>query len=142
MEEDATAHVSVVAAASGVVLVASLALLIYRFSSHGDTVSEVAPSRSAPAQSTNGGVEDVKSAAAQVLVLYGTQTGTAERFAKKIGAEVSSRFSEQAHVHLADIEDFDFKAETPKVRVSALSRGNHCFQSARHCLFMPRGKVC
>lgn len=120
MEEDATAHVSVVAAASGVVLVASLALLIYRFSNHGDTVSEVAPSRSAPAQSTNGGVEDVKSAAAQVLVLYGTQTGTAERFAKKIGAEVSSRFSEQAHVHLADIEDFDFKAETPKADVLIL----------------------
>lgn len=45
----------------------------------------------------------------KVTLLYGTQTGTAERFSKQLKTEMSSRYGESNHYSIVDIEDY--KAE-------------------------------
>lgn len=45
----------------------------------------------------------------KVTLLYGTQTGTAERFAKQLKNEMASRYGDSNHYSIVDIEDY--KAE-------------------------------
>jgi len=117
-QHDASA--TLLAAASGVVLAASVILLFYRLRrDRGGEQQAVGASVPAVAGSSGGGGKE-NSGADSVLVLYGTQTGTAERFAKSVSAELSSRFGDKAHVHLADVENFDFKTEAPKADILLL----------------------
>ena len=57
----------------------------------------------------NGVVEDADPTGPKVTLLYGTQTGTAERFAKQLKNEMSSRYGDSNHYSIVDIEDY--KAE-------------------------------
>ena len=43
----------------------------------------------------------------QIRILYGTQTGTAERFAKQLGKEISKKYpAEGTHVEIIDVENY------------------------------------
>lgn len=57
----------------------------------------------------NGVVEELEATGPRVTLLYGTQTGTAERFAKQLKNEMSSRYGDSNHYSIVDIEDY--KAE-------------------------------
>ncbi|KAL0025321.1 hypothetical protein WJX79_005032 [Trebouxia sp. C0005] len=57
----------------------------------------------------NGVADTSEPAGPKVTLLYGTQTGTAERFAKQLKNEMSSRYSDSNHYAIVDIEDY--KAE-------------------------------
>lgn len=57
----------------------------------------------------NGVAEEAEPTGPKVTLLYGTQTGTAERFAKQLKSEMSSRYGDSNHYSIVDIEDY--KAE-------------------------------
>lgn len=57
----------------------------------------------------NGVADTSEPSGPKVTLLYGTQTGTAERFAKQLKNEMSSRYSDSNHYAIVDIEDY--KAE-------------------------------
>lgn len=57
----------------------------------------------------NGIAEESEATGPKVTLLYGTQTGTAERFAKQLKNEMSSRYGDSNHYSIVDIEDY--KAE-------------------------------
>lgn len=57
----------------------------------------------------NGVADSPEPTGPKVTLLYGTQTGTAERFAKQLKNEMSSRYGDSNHYAIVDIEDY--KAE-------------------------------
>lgn len=109
---------AVLAGASAVVLAASLLLLLFRTGLlFGSSAASAAPASSSPAPRKVPAKPDSEALSAKhhVLVLYGTQTGTAERFAKKIASDGSARYGDVARFKAVDVEDLDFKQELPKV---------------------------
>lgn len=55
-----------------------------------------------------------------VRCLFGTQTGTAERFAKLMASELKQRYGEASDVVCLDIERYAHKVELPKEKVVLL----------------------
>ena len=54
----------------------------------------------------NGTPDSLEPSGPKVTLLYGTQTGTAERFAKQLKNEMSSRYGDSNHYAIVDIEDY------------------------------------
>ncbi len=57
----------------------------------------------------NGVADGSEPSGPKVTLLYGTQTGTAERFAKQLKNEMTSRYGDTNHYSIVDIEEY--KAE-------------------------------
>ncbi len=102
------------AVASLAVVLASVLLLFTRHY-FSPTVAKAAPAVSGPCPSARGSVDASGTPKKTVLLLYGTQTGTAERFAKQIASEVTARYGDRARAKAVDVEDWDYKEELPKV---------------------------
>eukprot|EP00878_Enallax_costatus_P028236 GHUV01030477.1.p1 GENE.GHUV01030477.1~~GHUV01030477.1.p1 ORF type:complete len:200 (-),score=23.24 GHUV01030477.1:230-829(-) len=51
---------------------------------------------------------------ASVRILYGTQTGTAERFAKQLGNELRRKYGSSILVEVLDIENYKAETRLPK----------------------------
>lgn len=54
--------------------------------------------------------------AARVTILYGTQTGTAERFSKQLGNELRAKYSSLL-VDVRDVENYTAKVKLPKEKL-------------------------
>lgn len=91
--------------ASVVLVVLSAIVFILRHRKASDS-SAIAAGK---ALQQNGVADTSELAGPKVTLLYGTQTGTAERFAKQLKNEMSSRYSDSNHYTIVDIEDY--KAE-------------------------------
>lgn len=93
------------AAASALILLASITLLFVRLRSRGAQTSQ--DQKKVPdAKLTR---QDTSQRALQkvpVAVLYGTQTGTAETFAKTVTKELKASLGSKAEVKLADLDEF------------------------------------
>uniref|UniRef100_A0A061R8L6 NADPH--hemoprotein reductase n=1 Tax=Tetraselmis sp. GSL018 TaxID=582737 RepID=A0A061R8L6_9CHLO len=109
---------TLLAATSALVFSASVALLYVRYQSR---IFKDSNSSSGCFQSASGNDENQEDApsetAVQVTVLYGTQTGTAERFAKKLVTEAVPRYGGKARFRAVDVEEWDFKDQLPKADV-------------------------
>lgn len=55
-----------------------------------------------------------------VRLLYGTQTGTAERFAKQLGKELSSKYGVSTLVDIVDVENYDAAERLPREKLVVL----------------------
>mmetsp|Transcript_5679 Transcript_5679/g.15895 ORF Transcript_5679/g.15895 Transcript_5679/m.15895 type:complete len:690 (+) Transcript_5679:462-2531(+) len=114
---------SLLAAASAIVLAASVIVLIYRYSSASSS-SQDANKFSPTTVAANGeakgarSAEDDSSSKKLVLVLYGTQTGTAERFAKKLASNGTARYGHGARFRAVDVEDWNYAEELPKASMA------------------------
>ena len=91
---------------ASVILVALSAIVL--FLRHRKT-SEVSAVAAGKAIQQNGVADDPEPTGPKVTLLYGTQTGTAERFAKQLKNEMSSRYGDSNQYSVVDIEDY--KAE-------------------------------
>ena len=80
------------AALSAVVLCVSSVLLLARYSKQPVATPDAAP---------------VKEEKTVVRVLYGTQTGTAEKFSKQLATTLSGQYGQHQSFVIEDIEDFD-----------------------------------
>jgi NADPH-ferrihemoprotein reductase len=106
-------NVYLVAFAALVVVLISLALLALR-RKRGDQSSGAVTSQEASTLKTIRSREkslqdlaNIDPSKPQIRILYGTQTGTAERFAKQLGKELSKKYlSEGTHVEILDIENY------------------------------------
>lgn len=52
-----------------------------------------------------------------VRILYGTQTGTAERFAKQLGNEIRRKYGDSTLVEVIDIENYKAESRLPKEKL-------------------------
>jgi NADPH-ferrihemoprotein reductase len=52
-----------------------------------------------------------------VRILYGTQTGTAERFSKQLGNELRRKYGDGTLVEVVDIENYKAERRLPKERL-------------------------
>ncbi|KIZ02441.1 NADPH-cytochrome P450 reductase [Monoraphidium neglectum] len=59
-------------------------------------------------------VDDSKPA---VRILYGTQTGTAERFSKQLGNELRRKYGDSTSIEVIDIENYKAERRLPKERL-------------------------
>ena len=80
------------AALSAVVLCVSSVLLLTRYSKQPPVIYNAAP------------VEEIKTV---VRILYGTQTGTAEKFSKQLATALSEQYGQHQSFVIEDIEHFD-----------------------------------
>ena len=99
------------ALASVAVLVLSLAILLLRHwrSGKGGTGKPAAKGAAGKASS--------EANKPRVLVLFGTQTGTAERFSKQLKAELQTRYGDASTYDVVDLEDFNGPEQLPKEKV-------------------------
>ena len=104
--------------ASAVVVVLSLvALLLIR--------GRKGASSAAGGGAAAGGAAAVGGAAAErpadhrprATILFGTQTGTAERFAKSLRVELDAKYGSHTAFELVDIEAYDYAARLPAERL-------------------------
>uniref|UniRef100_A0A7S3UFK6 NADPH--hemoprotein reductase n=2 Tax=Picocystis salinarum TaxID=88271 RepID=A0A7S3UFK6_9CHLO len=58
---------------------------------------------------TNGSLPEEGPKGEKVTVLYCTQTGTAERFARVLVSEMGARYQGNFHTNMVDIEDYEYK---------------------------------
>lgn len=86
--------------ASAVLLLLCIAVLVIRhlLPQKGKQVSVVLPV--IPVQ------EEVRDTRPKISLLYGTQTGTAERFAKTLRTEISRQYSDNVLIQLQNLEKF------------------------------------
>ena len=54
-----------------------------------------------------GAVEDEGSDREKLLILYGTQTGTAEKFSRELAAEARDRYQGRVNVVVQDLDEYD-----------------------------------
>lgn len=90
--------------ASVIILVLSIAVLLYRHRSSKSGAGRKASIFLNGEQAAN--KEDDRP---KVLILFGTQTGTAERFSKQLKSELAVRYGEGNRYEVLDMEEF--KAE-------------------------------
>jgi hypothetical protein len=100
------------ALASAAVLLLSLLVLLLRHRAGG----KGAAAGKAPTAGVTGkaGSEADKP---RVLLLFGTQTGTAERFAKQLKTELATRYGDASAYDVMDMEDFNGPDQLPKEKV-------------------------
>ena len=99
-----SSYVSTLGLASLALVAASIFILYLRHRPASESAVEVGK-----ALQQNGVSESEEHTGPKVTLLYGTQTGTAERFAKQLKNEMVSRYGEDNHYAIVDIEDY--KAE-------------------------------
>lgn len=99
-----SSYVSTLGLASVLLIAASLLVLYLRHRPATESAIQVGK-----ALQQNGVSEPETPAGPKVTLLYGTQTGTAERFAKQLKNEMVSRYGDSNHYNVVDIEDY--KAE-------------------------------
>lgn len=112
--KDSLTPTSLVAIVSAVVLGASLIALLARKSQqatagHHDT--------SAPPPCTNGEVHAPVSHKDRCTILFGTQTGTAERFAKSLRSQLESKYGSHTDFEVLDIENYDAAGQLASERL-------------------------
>eukprot|EP00951_Prasinocladus_malaysianus_P010022 scaffold73365_cov47-Prasinocladus_malaysianus.AAC.1 len=107
-----------VAAASLTLLGVSAALLYYRHKPQTLDMAAGPKTITQPRQSEGGENRT------NVILLYGTQTGTAERFAKQLAGQASAKYADKARIKAVDVEDWNFQQEMPKVRPACFVRLN------------------
>lgn len=93
---------STLALASAAVVTLSVAVLIYRRKS-AEKVS------STPPVAANSNVQRISledPTKPRLRILYGTQTGTAERFSKQLGAELRKKYGDSLVVSTVDLENY------------------------------------
>lgn len=100
--------VTTIAAASAVVITLSVAVLLYRqsksaSSSSGGSSAAAQQSKPVAAQQRLS-LEDPQRK--RIRVLFGTQTGTAERFSKQLGGELRKKYGESTIVDVLDLENY------------------------------------
>lgn len=59
-------------------------------------------------------VADESTGKPSVRILYGTQTGTAERFAKQLGNELRRKYGDSTIIEVVDIENYKASTKLPK----------------------------
>lgn len=100
------------AAASALLLLLSLALLLLR--SKG---SDSAPVKGALASggvvAVAGGQQPERDDKPVCHLLFGTQTGTAERFAKDLRMQLSQRYGDSMRFEVADLEEYEAQERLP-----------------------------
>ncbi len=99
--------VSLSIAAGVITLAISLVLLVWqKVTSKAGSSSWAAQQKAAedakPAQATDGAHPDKQT----VWLMFGSQTGTAERFAKQLRSELETRYGEETHFAVKDIEEY------------------------------------
>lgn len=99
-----SSYVSTLGLASVVLIGASFFVLYLRQRSTQESAVEVGK-----ALQQKGSSEPEEHTGPKVTLLYGTQTGTAERFAKQLKNEMVSRYGDDNNYAVVDIEDY--KAE-------------------------------
>lgn len=99
------------ALASVAVLVLSLAILLLRHwrSGKGGAGKPLAKGAAGKASS--------EANKPRVLVLFGTQTGTAERFSKQLKTELQTRYGDASMYDVMDLEDFNGPEQMLKEKV-------------------------
>lgn len=99
---------AVLAVASAVLLLASVAVIVFRKKSEpSGKITSAAVQINASA--TNGHHLEQQEDKPVVRILYGTQTGTAERFSKQLSSELKKRYGDSTIIDIMDIENY--KAE-------------------------------
>lgn len=93
--------------ASALLIAVSICVVYLRH--RQSSVSAVAVGKELQQQHQNGVSLSEQHNGPKVTLLYGTQTGTAERFAKQLKNEMVSRYGETNQIAIVDIEDY--KAE-------------------------------
>lgn len=97
--------VSLSIAAGVITLAISLVLLVWQkvTSKAGSSAAQQKAAEDAkPAQATDGAHPDKQT----VWLMFGSQTGTAERFAKQLRSELETRYGEETHFAVKDIEEY------------------------------------
>jgi NADPH-ferrihemoprotein reductase len=51
-------------------------------------------------------------------ILYGTQTGTAERFAKSLRAQLDGKYGSHTAFDLVDVENYNYEEQLPKEKLT------------------------
>jgi hypothetical protein len=114
----------VLGVASAVVLSLSVVVLLYRKSGDVSVVAGRAATTSPPppklkASSSRLSLEQPDKP--RVRVLYGTQTGTAERFSKQLGAELRKKYGDaQLAVEMVDLENYRPHDQLPREKLVVL----------------------
>ncbi len=99
---------AVLAVASAMLLLASVAVIVFRKKSEpSGKITSAAVEINASA--TNGHHQEQQEDKPVVRILYGTQTGTAERFSKQLSSELKKRYDDSTIIDIMDIENY--KAE-------------------------------
>ena len=97
--------VSLSIAAGVITLAISLVLLVWQkvtSKSGSSAAQQKAAADTKSAQATDGAHPDKQT----VWLMFGSQTGTAERFAKQLRSELETRYGEETHFAVKDIEEY------------------------------------
>ena len=103
----ASPPLSSIIVACTIVLVCSLFLLIFRH-----VKSKPLPSKAPPAK-----LDAAADSKPKAYLLFGTQTGTAERFCKSLRTNLSQRYGHSMDFEVLDMETFDAPARLPKEKL-------------------------
>mmetsp|Transcript_31302 Transcript_31302/g.69685 ORF Transcript_31302/g.69685 Transcript_31302/m.69685 type:complete len:673 (-) Transcript_31302:953-2971(-) len=110
------------AVASAIVLGLSLVVLLFRGRKDGSSSQKPSKPGSAQAasQALKARISDVEPDKPRVRLLYGTQTGTAERFCKQLANELRKKFSESTIIDVIDIENYKAAASLHREKLVVL----------------------
>lgn len=97
----------------GVIVMAILAALVFKRTSSNKS----SPVQKQDAVKTNGKAPTITENKDHFPILFGTQTGTAERFSKSLKAQLESKFGAQATFDVLDMENYDAPSRLPKERL-------------------------
>eukprot|EP00197_Chlamydomonas_leiostraca_P012125 CAMPEP_0202864656 /NCGR_PEP_ID=MMETSP1391-20130828/4809_1 /ASSEMBLY_ACC=CAM_ASM_000867 /TAXON_ID=1034604 /ORGANISM="Chlamydomonas leiostraca, Strain SAG 11-49" /LENGTH=667 /DNA_ID=CAMNT_0049544423 /DNA_START=66 /DNA_END=2069 /DNA_ORIENTATION=- len=107
-----------VALASAAVLTLSVAVLIYRRKAAEPVSSGLTVAAQKQGTVQNGqrpSLEDPKRP--RIRILYGTQTGTAERFSKQLGGELRKKYGDALIVDVLDLENYRGQDQLPREKL-------------------------
>lgn len=101
------------------IAVASILLLVITFIilylKPKSSLSNSAPKVAATVRRTSTANDDPSRPS--VRILYGTQTGTAERFSKQLGNELRRKYGDSTVVEVVDIENYKAETRLPKEKL-------------------------
>ena len=105
---------TMLAVASALLLLVSLAILVLRKQGSSGKAAQKA---ALEVHVTASGSQEPEPDKPAVRILYGTQTGTAERFSKQLGAELKKRYGESTRIDIIDIENYKAEDRLPKEKL-------------------------
>lgn len=102
---------------SVVVVLLSTLLLYFRSKSSLVSKDSSAGGKAIQVTATGAAAEDKSDTRPRCTLLYGTQTGTAERFAKDLRMQLTQRYGDSMVFDTADLEDYDASQRLPSEKL-------------------------
>lgn len=115
MEQDAT-FLTYAGIASALLLAVSVGAYVYRSSASTSSRPEGLGAKKKQAE-----VAEEDPSKPRVRLLYGTQTGTAERFSKQLASELRKKYGQSTVVEVIDLENYKPETQLPREKLVVLS---------------------